>query len=70
MIDDRHDRISDGGWGVALYIREDPSMIFKERHELRNKDIECLVGKFSCLRLNHFLLVLLQTTKINGVMDS
>ncbi len=30
---------------VAWYIREDPSMIFNERPELRIKDIECLVGE-------------------------
>ncbi len=45
----RHDRLSDGGGGAALYIREDPTLIFKERPELRNNDLECLVGEIFLL---------------------
>ncbi len=52
----RHDRLSDRGGGVALYIKEDPSMIFKERPELRNNDIECLVCEIFLPKTKPFLI--------------
>ncbi len=48
--------VNDVRGGVALYIREYPSIIFKERAELTNKDIECLVGEVFLPKTKPFLI--------------
>ena len=41
----RADRLSDGGGGVAIYVRIDPNIVYKPRPDLQDNDLECLVGE-------------------------
>ena len=41
----RRDRLTDGGGGVAVYIKRSPSLIFKQRNDLMTAEIEGLVGE-------------------------
>lgn len=41
----RDDRLYNGGGGVAIYVRNNPNIIYKPRPDLKDDSMECLIGE-------------------------